>query len=216
MSSSASSCSVVTVSAGDPALQPRLRAAPGCAAASRAGRLRRRTRRARRRCLVALAGEEQLLDARRPRRRSRAASSRPCGSSGRASRCRRRRTRFWGFIAARSSPATSSVIRTLHPAWISSVSSERPDRAAPRSSVGPVAVRVRRREAHRHPAVGDLGGERDVGRAPGGDEDRHVGVGVQDRLERLADADGVGAVVGEGDRLTLVLDRALRARRSGA
>ena len=74
----------------------------------------------------------------------------------------------------RSSPATSSVRCTVVDAWIASVSSERPDRAAPFSSVARNSRRVGGGEAHRDPAVGDLGRERDVRGTARGEVDRQT------------------------------------------
>ncbi len=102
--------------------------------------------------------------------RSRGAPSRPCGSSCRARPCRRRRARR-AASSRRSCAATSSVRCTVvDDVDLRASSSERPDRAAPFSSAGAELVRVGGGEAHRDPAVGDLGRERDVLRTAGRDD----------------------------------------------
>ena len=72
-----------------------------------------------------------------------------------------------------------------------------------------------RREEDGQPAVGDLGGERDVLRADRGEVDGDVGAPVEDRLERLAEPGGVGprvrdlvVVARELERLLAPPDRA--------
>ena len=62
----------------------------------------------------------------------------------------------------------------------------------------------------RDPAVGDLGGLRDVLRSLGAEPDRHVGAQrVDDRLQRLAEPDRVVAVVRQRVVRAVVGDRAL-------
>ena len=78
------------------------------------------------------------------------------------------------------------------------------------------AVHVRealRREEDRQPAVGDLGGERDVLRPDRGEVDRHLAAQrVDDDLQRLAEAGRVLAGVGDVVVLAVVLERLLAAQ----
>ena len=77
------------------------------------------------------------------------------------------------------------------------------------------AVVVGRREEDRQPAVGDLGGQLHVLGADGRQVDGQVGPAVEDALERLAQAGGVGALVGNLVVLAVV-DQRLLAREDGA
>ena len=86
-----------------------------------------------------------------------------------------------------------------------------PRTGRPALELGAELGHVRRMEAHRHEPVGDLTRECDVGGAPGREVDRRVGVGVQDRLQRLAQSGGVRAVIRERDGVALVGDRPLAA-----
>jgi len=73
---------------------------------------------------------------------------------------------------------------------------------------GPVLVHGAGHEAHRQPAVGDLGGQLHRRLVAGGEIDRDVGVHVQDGFQRLADAHGAGAGVGQRDLAAFVADGA--------
>src|SRR5438034_236100 len=66
-----------------------------------------------------------------------------------------------------------------------------------------------RREEHRDPAVGDLGGERDVLGPDRGQVDRQRGAAVQDGLQRLAEAGGVRSRVRDLVVLAAELERLL-------
>ncbi len=72
---------------------------------------------------------------------------------------------------------------------------------------------VGRGEEDRQPAVGDLGRQLDVLGADGGQVDGQVRPAVDDALERLAQAGGVGAGVGHLVVLALMHQRLLAARR---
>ena len=141
--------------------------------ASRAARLRRRTRRGRRRRLRRAARRGTAPGSAPRPRRSRAATIASLWKFFVAARPCRRRTARRAASSPSIVPGTSSVM--LHGRarrGSASVSSERPARAAPFSERGPELVRVGGREAHRDPAVGDLGRERNVLRAARGEVDR--------------------------------------------
>src|SRR5436190_10610753 len=61
-----------------------------------------------------------------------------------------------------------------------------------------------RHETHRQPAVGDLSRQFDHRLTAGGEIDRDVRVHVQDRLERLGEASGALALVGQADLAAVV------------
>src|SRR3546814_11843997 len=66
-------------------------------------------------------------------------------------------------------------------------------------------------EAQRQPAVGDLAGEADGRGVAGPQIDRDVRVHVQDRLQRLADAESALAGIGQGYLRSLVGHRLFAA-----
>src|SRR5207237_21005 len=69
-----------------------------------------------------------------------------------------------------------------------------------------------RRKAERQPAVGDLRGQLHGRLVAGSENDRDIGIHVQDRFQRLADAQRAFAAVWKADLPPLVHDRALPAK----
>ena len=110
--------------------------------------------------------------------------------------------------ARRARPCTSSVMMTSARGWISK---SRVALAAAGAAEAFLEPRPQHRheprhEAERQPAVGDLGRQLHVRLGAGAEPDRQPRVHVQDRRERLADAERAGA------RCTAARSRGPRAR----
>src|SRR5262245_17241453 len=107
-----------------------------------------------------------------------------------------------------STPRTSSVIATSACGWISKSAKPLAPPAAP-VQPGPERGHQPRHEAERQPAVSDLGCQLHVRLGAGAEPDRQAWVHVQDRRERLADAERAGPRIRQRDLAAGVSDRVL-------